>query len=827
MSSADDDMNRWGRIGATLARRSGTTLGVVAALTVLLATGLLRLDFATGQESYLNEGTQVYDDNVVYQDLFGGQAMVTLFAADDGSTVLDLFTPDNVAEMRSLEEELRSLDGVLNVVSPLTALEFTQTLVTPAVEGDITTSPAAQILLRASEREEAAGNTEAAQARSADTLATADRLLSVPEDERTFDNPDWVEFLLVDNQGEIRAALRPFFPFAPGVEPTVANATNAQMVTRVVGNASIEVEGETAEAVVGISDEHSFEDFSVLTTGAPVLLKDINDYLRGGMLTLGGIAVVIMLVILTLAFRVRTRLLPLATTLVGIVWTFGVLGYIGLDLSLVTISGLPILIGMGIDFAIQIHSRVEEELATGEAPNPFAATLRWLGWPLVVAAVAAAVAFVCMQLSMVPMVRDFGVMLAIGMGMLLTVGVMVPLALLGSRERRSPTTDAALRRGPMERIVVRLGALPSASAIPLAILATGLFAFGVLAEDAFEIESDPEKWVDQSTQVIADINQLRDRTGSAGELGIYLEADDGVLTDEMAELGTTLAMGQLEAHPDQLITASSIYTTVFLLMDIPGASPLPPTGEDVQLAFDSAPDDVQKSVVARDGTAANLIFRVGEGTLADRNELIIELEEQLSDGTIAVPAGARATPSGLAVVGAGLLQNVEANRAVLTYAALGAVALWLLLRYRSLTRTSMALVPVAMAVGTSSLVIAAANFQLSPLTTISGPLVIATCTEFSSLILARYLEERERGLSPEAASTTAGARTGKAFMTSALTTIGGFAVLIFSALPLLRDFGIIVTLNITVALLSALVVQPPLLIFADRRGWLKAGPAAT
>ena len=41
----------------------------------------------------------------------------------------------------------------------------------------------------------------------------------------------------------------------------------------------------------------------------------------------------------------------------------------------------------------------------------------------------------------------------------------------------------------------------------------------------------------------------------------------------------------------------------------------------------------------------------------------------------------------------------------------------------------------------------------------------------------RYLEERERGLSPEAASAQAGARTGKAFVTSALTTVGGFAVL--------------------------------------------------
>ena len=131
-----------------------------------------------------------------------------------------------------------------------------------------------------------------------------------------------------------------------------------------------------------------------------------------------------------------------------------------------------------------------------------------------------------------------------------------------------------------------------------------------------------------------------------------------------------------------------------------------------------------------------------------------------------------------------------------------------------------AIVPVTMAVGTSSLVVALAGFKLSPLTTISGPLVIATCTEFASLILARHLEERGRGLSPEEASERAGARTGKAFVTSALTTVGGFAVLMFSALPLLRDFGAIVALNVAVALLAALVVQPPLLVWTDRRGWL-------
>ena len=66
-------------------------------------------------------------------------------------------------------------------------------------------------------------------------------------------------------------------------------------------------------------------------------------------------------------------------------------------------------------------------------------------------------------------------------------------------------------------------------------------------------------------------------------------------------------------------------------------------------------------------------------------------------------------------------------------------------------------------------------------------------------------------------------RTGRAFIVSALTAICGIAVLSFSSLPLLRDFGRVVAMNVTVALVSALVVLPPLLVWADRRNLVSRG----
>jgi uncharacterized protein len=40
---------------------------------------------------------------------------------------------------------------------------------------------------------------------------------------------------------------------------------------------------------------------------------------------------------------------------------------------------------------------------------------------------------------------------------------------------------------------------------------------------------------------------------------------------------------------------------------------------------------------------------------------------------------------------------------------------------------------------------------------------------------------------------------------------------------LLRDFGTIVAMNVAVALVSALVFLPPMLVWAENRGWVTRG----
>ncbi len=793
----------WSSLAVNLGKHAGIVSIVGLVITVVLGLGITKLEFATGQDSYLNKNEAVYKDSVAYQDLFGGQAMLTLVSVDKG-TIVDLFTPENVAKWKAIDTELRGGGPLIaNIVTPLTAMQFNQDLVIPA-SGNPIEGVAAKILLAASQRDP---SPQGKAARDASSVQTLQRITAIPAERRVIGDPEWNDFLIHDNDGTIRKALRPFFP----------DDHHAQMVVRLPGNQDIKSEGKGADFVQAATADLAFTGARVTTTGAPVLLRDINDYLTGGMLTLGAIAIGLMVIILLVAFDVRWRLLPLAVILLGVIWAFGLAGYLGIPLTIVTIAGLPVMLGVGIDYAIQMHARVEEEVIIDREEHPIQETARNLGPALLVVTFDAVFAFLALRFAKVPMIRDFGLLLAVGIIAICMCSIFVPLAALGIREFKSPTKGRDYREGPLGSLVVWLSGLPMKLAPVLVVASIVIFLGGVLVEDKLTLQTDPIQWVNQKSQVIKDLDVLTAETGSSSELGMFFRSDQ-VFSDETVGFIHHFSSSQIGEHPKELLTASSIVTTVSYLMEIPGGSDVPPTGEEVRAAFEVAPRDIQLSTANIDKGALNLIFRTGGSGLEDRAKVVREIRT-----TVKPPAGVTATPSGLAVVGVGLLDNLEANRILLTYLAILFVFLFLAARLRSVVRSLLSLVPVLIAVGAASLVAFTLSLKLSPMTAVGGPLVVAVCTEFTSLILLRFVEERKRGLEPRRAITVTAARTGRAFIVSAMTATTGVAVIATSSLPLLRDFGIIVALNVVVALLSALVILPPMLVWADQRNWVSRG----
>jgi len=106
---------------------------------------------------------------------------------------------------------------------------------------------------------------------------------------------------------------------------------------------------------------------------------------------------------------------------------------------------------------------------------------------------------------------------------------------------------------------------------------------------------------------------------------------------------------------------------------------------------------------------------------------------------------------------------------------------------------------------------------LNPMSAALGTLTIAIATEFSVILSARFREERGAGHSLAEALRRAYGRTGAAVLASGVTATAGFAVLLASDVRMLRDFGFVTVIDLSVALLGVLIVLPAALTWAEKR----------
>jgi hydrophobe/amphiphile efflux-3 (HAE3) family protein len=772
-------------------------------ITLGLGFGITTLRFTTSNSDYLNTNDPAWINNVNYENVFGGDPMAVLFTMKPGTTVDNLLTKSNIAAFKNISSKLAKDPWVFSAVTPLDALQFAQKLLSSPT-GSPLDSPAFSLLQSAISRDTDPADK---QIRAHYLTQEGIELAKTDPADQVLTNPQWMQFIIHEQDGSVRQSLKTF----------VHDNHHALLAVYLKGDLNINQETTAASSVTNIIDHAKFQNVTTITTGVPALLKTINDYLKHGIIVLALLAGAIMMTILLLSFTVRWRLLAFAIVALGLVWGFGLVGYFHVPLTLATIAALPVLLGVGMDYAIQMHSRIEEEVILDRASHPIQAAARGLGPALLVVTFDAVFAFMALWFAKTPAIREFGSLLVIGIIAVCVCSIIATLAVLGIREYKSPTKGKDFSQGRLSRVAVFLGSLPQRTAVPLAIVSVVILLSGIAVEGKLALQTDPISWVNPQSQAIKDIVQLKTATGSNNEIAMRISTNHP-WSNQTVDYVVNFSHQLEKKYPNTLFPGAGLINTIDQFVTVKGMKEIPPTGAEMEAIYLVAPPGIVKTTVADHGTALNVIFLGRTDTLDQLAPVVKDLE-----GGINAPPGISVAPGGIATVGVGLIQNLEASRIKLTYLAILFVGAFLTLRLRSLIRALLSLVPVLVAVGAVSLIGVAFHLKLSPVTAVAGPLVVAVCTEFTSLILLRFVEERARGLTPRQAMDATARRTGRAFMVSGMTAIAGVGVLGLSSMPLLSDFGVIVAINITVALLSALIVLPPILVWADQRNWVSRG----
>ena len=606
-----------------------------------------------------------------------------------------------------------------------------------------------------------------------------------------------LDLLLHDETG----ALRPVF------SDVVMDGGSSLMVVRLAGNLDDTEKERIAGGLRSALEKESFTSVSAIVSGKPVLDISLRAEMKTNMMKMVAAAVVIMLLVLLAVFRVRWRMLSLGMILISVVATLGLMSYLSVPITMVSMAVFPILIGLGIDYSIQFHNRYEEE-------RSIRGTMQHVGKAVAIAVLATVLGFASLYASPVPMIQDFGKMLTIGVIVSFIGSVFLLLPILRLRDRDSlahPERKPVLPKGSIHEsrttLLDRGLAMVTKGVIqlryPILILVVVLGVLGFLADGKVGVETDIESFMPQEMGALQDIRTVRDTKGSTDQMVLYLK-DDDVLSEENLDWIRTRTEKLESSYPDTIVDVKSIDSIVKNL------STEELTHDGFLTAVSDLPEKQAGMFVNAERTEGVILLNITHLSTEDLRSFVSELKAEAADSPMEV------TVTGKSVLDVEMVDGLTSGRIRMTGIGLALVFLALLLIYRNLVKALLPIFPVALIIGFSGGIMFLLGLEYTPITSTLGALVLGMGTEMTIMLMERYLEERNSGQERLDAMTRAVTSIGKAIVASGLTTVGGFSVLMLSDFVILKDFGLMTVINISLALLSTFLILPPALYLLDR-----------
>ena len=193
-------------------------------------------------------------------------------------------------------------------------------------------------------------------------------------------------------------------------------------------------------------------------------------------------------------------------------------------------------------------------------------------------------------------------------------------------------------------------------------------------------------------------------------------------------------------------------------------------------------------------------------------QMMYDLEEDLPDNGF---AGAETSLTGGHVLTVTTIDAIQSTQLNSTLISVALAMLLLVAIYRHFGLGILNVLPVALATIWILGSMAVLSITLNVMTVMVTALTVGLGIDYAIHIIARYREELARRSEKEALEATIH-QTGSALLISGLTTVGGFAVLLLSPMPLVRNFGLLTALTIVYAVFIALLVLPSLIWAGNR-----------
>jgi len=719
---------------------------MLAALTAIAATGflisgLLRVHVETGLTAFLPAHDAAVTTLRQKERSFGADPIVVLMESTDTGLLLDA---SRLTKELELEGTLAKLPDVAAVYGPATALNQ---IAGQAQDFLAELSGRRDGLVAAAVAHARAEGQTAAQAQVAgqNAQATFDAryapliVQAMPAGLPTLANARFVTTVLFTDTG----AVRPQWQFVVPTPKSIAILVRPRQDMDAASTARL------VKSVRQLVEQKNSAADRVTVSGVPVVASSLSTEITHEVPIFGGCAVVAVgacFFLLPWAVR-RRRLLPVGTTLAAVLMTLAVFGWLHHSLSLGVVAFLSVLLGLGSYYPTYFAQGAKRRV-------------------VMTVAVGSAASFATLAFSPLPFVQDIGLTMSIGVLMSALIGLALSQRL--SMEPRD-LPESRVVSSAAGRVPVRPRArIAAATGVVLALAAIG---WGTLPHARLDTNADSFA---RGLSSMNDAEHVRTIMGFSGEVDLVLEGRNVANPSAIAWMRTAE-----DTIVRQFGDGMRPVTSLSALLRFLGASP---TAEQIDAGLRLIPAYLTGAVLRPDSSMALSIF----GVNVEEISALSGLQKRVLAALPPVPSGYQVHLTGLPVVAVRGQALVSSARVGANVAGILAAAIVLAFGLRRRSDAIRAGASAVLATGCGLGLLWLTNTPLNPVTVSRGPLTAAVGCEFTVLLS----EARRRG----------GSGLRVAVVLATLSSASGYAVLMASRLPVIREFGMTLTCAVVLAL---------------------------
>jgi len=575
-------------------------------------------------------------------------------------------------------------------------------------------------------------------------------------------------------------------------------------------------------------------------SGSPAFSQQMSSGLMSNMGILIGGALVLMIITMGILFSyVRHRFMPVLLVAIGLVTSLGLMGLFGINLNMAVVGAFPVLIGLGIDYAIQFHARFDEEARKGSLNDAVFMTVTRTGPAVMYAMLATTMGFLAMYISTVPMIRSFGVVSIIGINTCFWISCigMPTLALLLNYQPKQEQTELCYAVGTdacdtiikspknsrnnknSKKSSFSYGEFLTNTSVKIAknpipvLLVAGLIALiGFQIDPTIPVESSENAFVPSDMPAKINIDKVTRIIGATSTADLLVQGS------RVTDLDTVIWIKGFQdyelSHHTEMTGVTSIVT--YILQYNGGV--MPETQAELDSVLAKIPATSKKSYLS-DPMCGIIRFSTGDISMSQQNSL---KEQVINDiAFLEPPVGISVEPAGNFELMTSLLGAMSESKDTMTILGFIFVFVFLIVVYRHLHAVS-PIIPIIFVVGWNAVMMYAIGLTYNPLTATLGSMTIGVAAEYTILVMERYAEEEERLHDPIAAIQESVNKIGTAITVSGLATFFGFSALCLATFPIISNFGISTLIAVGFSLIGAIFIMPAVLsIVGSLDEWLK------